>query len=154
MLDVIDTLAGIDPDSPLAALRRRREDYVRYSQGSHDVLLLPAHPGGLSCEERAAAALHVAVINENEALIAHYRSLVPTPMAADIATTPRMQALLAHVEMVARSPRNATPAHLEALQAAGFSPRDIVVVSQLIAFVSYQARVLAGLRLLQQETAA
>jgi len=154
MDDVIDTVAGIAGGSALATLRRRREDYVRYSQGSHDVLLLSEEPGGISRAERAAAALRVALINQDPALAAHYRALLPTPMAADIPTTPRLEALLGHVELVARSPREATPDRLVALQQAGFSIRDVVVIAELIAFVSYQVRVLAGLRLLQQETPA
>jgi uncharacterized protein YciW len=143
--DVIDQLAGLTPSSELAALRRRREDYVRYSQGSYDVLIRPAEPGGLSQVERAAAALHVAEVNHDDALSAHYRSLLPTPLP----DTERLTAILAHVELVARTPREATAAHLAALAHVGLSPRDIVVLSQLIAFVSYQTRVLTGLSLLQ-----
>jgi uncharacterized protein YciW len=37
------------------------------------------------------------------------------------------------------------------LKAAGFGPRDIVTLSQLIAFVSFQARLLVGLRLVGEE---
>jgi len=148
--DVIDQVAGLTPSSELAALRRRREDFVRYSQGSYEVLIRPSDPGGLSLAERAAAALRVAEVNQDTALTAHYRALLPDPLPS----SPRLTALLAHVELVARTPREARSAHLAALERVGLSPRDIVVLSQLIAFVSYQTRVLTGLSLLQTGSVA
>src|SRR5260221_3568691 len=51
--DVIDAVLGIAAGSPLAELRRHRPDFVRYTQGSHDVLLEPADPAGVSLLERA-----------------------------------------------------------------------------------------------------
>jgi uncharacterized protein YciW len=148
--DIINAVAGLSSNSPLNSLRARREDYVRYSQGSYDVLIRPDEPGGFSLAERAAAALRIAEINQDTALAAHYRGLLPV----DLPQTPRLTAILAHVELVARTPRAARPAHLHALAQVGFSTREIVVLSQLIAFVSYQTRVLAGLRLLTTEAAA
>ena len=50
--------------------------------------------------------------------------------------------------LVAGSPGSATRIGLERLAEVGLSPRDIVVVTQIVAFVSYQARVVAGLRAL------
>ena len=41
MSDVMDTLAGLPPGSPLAELRRQRPDVVRHLQGSDDVIFLP-----------------------------------------------------------------------------------------------------------------
>jgi uncharacterized protein YciW len=42
----------------------------------------------------------------------------------------------------------ATAGHLRELQEAGLEPRDIVTMSQLVAFIAYLTRVLAGLRLM------
>ena len=42
--DIVDAAAGLAPDSPVAALRRQREAFVRHTQGSHDVLITPADP--------------------------------------------------------------------------------------------------------------
>ena len=50
--DVMDTLAGLSDDSPLAALRRQRPDVVRHLQGSDDAIFAPAHHGGLTRPER------------------------------------------------------------------------------------------------------
>ena len=46
------------------------------------------------------------------------------------------------------------PAARAETAAAGLPPQDIVAVTQLIAFVPYQIRLLAGLRALQEEAAA
>jgi uncharacterized protein YciW len=61
--------------------------------------------------------------------------------------TAREVALLRHADILANTPGRATPDDIAALKAAGFTPRDIVTISQLIAFVSFQARLLVGLRL-------
>jgi hypothetical protein len=46
------------------------------------------------------------------------------------------------------TPVEATPSALEALIRAGWSLRGIVTLAQLIAFVSFQSRLVVGLRLL------
>ena len=45
-------------------------------------------------------------------------------------------------------PRDAEPAALQALLDAGWSTTDIVTLSQITAFLSFQIRVVAGLRTL------
>jgi uncharacterized peroxidase-related enzyme len=55
----------------------------------------------------------------------------------------RLAAIAAHTLLLADAPVLAEPHHVQALQHAGFSTRAIVVLSQLIAFVSYQTRVVA-----------
>lgn len=143
--DIIDQAAGLAPHSPIAALRRRRDAFVRHSQGSHDVLITPADAGGVSLTERAAAALRVAEIEGDGALIAHYAAHLRA--LAEPHDPPRA-AILRHVELVATAPGSATRADIAALHAAGLAPRDIVVITQIVAFVSYQVRVAAGLRAL------
>ncbi len=86
------------------------------------------------------------------ALIAHYQALLDargTPPAG-----PRTEAILAHAERLATAPGSATRAHLAALDAVGLSSRDIVALTQLVAFVAYQVRVTVGLSLLAQDMAA
>jgi uncharacterized protein YciW len=155
MMDVIDAMLD---DAPGAAVRQQRPDFVRYSQGSYDVLIVPQNPGGLSLTERAAAAWRIATLNGDAGLTAHYRGLVPAATMSILSEgtplPPRLATILAHVERVATAPGAAAPEHLRALEAVGLSARDIVALSQLIAFVSYQVRVLAGMRLLIGEQAA
>ena len=148
--DVTDTIAGIAPGSKLAELRRSRADIFRHTQGSHDVLLLPADPGGVSLRERAAIALILAEHDHDAALSAHYRKLLDQAGGPPEAG-PRWNTLRAHTELLAGTPGQARSENIRKLEAAGLSSRDIVAVSELIAFVSYQVRLLAGLRILKQE---
>jgi CMD domain protein len=64
------------------------------------------------------------------------------------ALRPRLAAAFDHVHLLVFHPRDATPAALQALLDAGWSTTDIVTLSQIAAFLSFQIRVVAGLRVL------
>jgi len=141
--DIIDLVAGLDPESLLALLRRQRPDALRHTEGSYHALLHPADPGGVTAAERAAIARRVAELNRDVALTGHYAA-----KAADDAEPGRLSVILSHVDLLTREPKAASPTDLDALRAAGLTDRDIVTVSQLVAFINHQVRLLAGLRLL------
>ena len=61
---------------------------------------------------------------------------------------PRLTAAFAHAHLIVFHPRDAGPDALRALLAAGFSTTEIVTLSQAIAFLSFQIRVIEGLRLI------
>jgi CMD domain protein len=61
---------------------------------------------------------------------------------------PRLAAAFEHVHMLVYHPRDAAPAALQALLDAGWSTTDIVTLSQIVAFLSFQIRVVTGLRIL------
>ncbi len=65
----------------------------------------------------------------------------------------RLVAALAHTHMLVLHPRDAAPAHMRALEAAGWSATGIVTLSQLVAFLSFQLRAAAGLRALDRNRA-
>ena len=65
---------------------------------------------------------------------------------------PKLAAALAHVHMLVFHPRDASPAHLQSLLDAGWSNTAIVTISQLVAFLSFQIRTIAGLRILAGAT--
>jgi uncharacterized protein YciW len=123
------------------------------------VLITPSDPGGVSLIERAAAALRVASIERDAALVAHYRKRL-LEIGADGAAieamdvSPRLRAILRHVSLITTAPGSATRSDLEALRHVGLAERDIVVVAQIVAFVTYQVRVVAGLRALAEEPRA
>jgi CMD domain protein len=155
----MDRLAGLEPGSPLFALRRQRSDVVAHLQGSDDAIFAPRDDGGLSRAERAAAALRVAILLGDEVLQEHYRdrlagldpsdTLVRTAEAGPrTVTDPRWASVLAHVDRVTTDPATAARKHLDELLDAGLSPHAVVSLSQVIAFVNFQARALAGLRML------
>jgi CMD domain protein len=61
---------------------------------------------------------------------------------------PRLAAAFEHVHMLVFHPRDAAPPSLQALLDAGWSTTDIVTLSQIVAFLSFQIRVVTGLRIL------
>lgn len=60
----------------------------------------------------------------------------------------RLAAAFEHTHMLVFHPRDASAASLQSLLDAGWSTNDIVTVSQLVSFLSYQIRVVAGLGVL------
>jgi CMD domain protein len=75
----------------------------------------------------------------------------PTWKVSDAGRTalgPRLTAAFEHTHMLVFHPRDASAASLQSLLDAGWSTDDIVTVSQLVSFLSYQIRVVAGLGVL------
>ncbi|VTU45928.1 CMD domain protein, family (plasmid) [Variovorax sp. PBL-E5] len=66
----------------------------------------------------------------------------------------RLSAALVHAHLLVLHPRDAKAADLQALLDAGWSTTDIVTLSQLVAFLSFQIRVVAGLRALAARPAS
>lgn len=60
----------------------------------------------------------------------------------------RLAAALDHVHLLVFRPRDASPAALQALLSAGWSTTGIVTLSQLVSFLAFQIRVVAGLKIL------
>jgi CMD domain protein len=161
--NLIETLATVPDGSPLAAALGERAQIMALSQASHDAVLQPREPGGLSHGERAALAARMAHWNRDATLAAHYRELLDrTGASAALAAIAsgvdagetdadaRLAAIIRHADMLTLSPRDATRADIEALVAAGLAEPDIVRLAELAAFVNYQVRVIAGLRLLER----
>ena len=151
--------AGVRPDSKLAEIVEGRADIMALTQATHDAVLKPRVAGGITAAERAAFACRMARLNGNTALAAHYEQLMPPgnhdsviSRIADPASAgdgdPRLAALIRHVDLVTQAPKDASRHDITALVAAGVAPADIVRLAELIAFVNYQIRVVAGLRLL------
>jgi CMD domain protein len=158
--DLLNQWAGIMPDSPLMHLRAERADVTSAAQRSYQVLLEPDDPAGVSRAEREMIALRVAILTSCAPLMRWHRQRLSDQGASDetIAAieqfpagptpTARERAVLEYVDRLTRTPGAATPEHLADLKAAGLAPRDIVTIAQLIALLSFEVRVLTGLRLL------
>jgi uncharacterized protein YciW len=155
---LIETLSRAG--SGFASVLAERAEILGLSQAAHDAVLLPREPGGISHAERAALAARMARANADETLAEHYRGLLhqagETPALLAVAeganqseeTDIRLRAIIRHADLVTLSPKDATKADIAALKATGLSEPDIVRLAELIAFVNYQARVIAGLQLL------
>lgn len=160
MADIINELVGIAAESTVAEVRNRRPEVVTHSQGSYAAIFQPEDPVDLSVAERHLAGLRVAVLTPSPLLIAHHAQQaaaqgIGQAILHDVQTVPagpnldaRTQAIIAHVDRLTLEPVTAAQEHVAALKAAGLSVRAVVALSQLIAFTSYQARVLVVLQLL------
>jgi len=190
--DVIDTLAGIEPDSPLALIRDRKPVTRQQAQASYRALFEPAEPGDVTLQERFAAATFVAGLHARDEIAAFYaaglRRTAPsedfvTALSKEIALGravgpygaypkgklsaedvagpvydvaerhrtvlgTRLTVAMAHVHMLVFHPRDASAAALQTLLDAGWSNTGIVTLSQLVAFLAFQIRAAAGLRIL------
>jgi CMD domain protein len=197
MPDVIDTLAGIGPGSPLDAIRAQRPQARLHAQASYDSLFAPLSEADVTKLERFAIACFVAGLHGRPEMEAFYGSGLagvgaPAALQAAIgaavaaakvegpyghypkgplsaedkegpihriagptrqALGPKLTVAFEHAHMLVFHPRDSAPPYLQALIDAGWSTTGIVVVSQLVAFLSYQIRVVAGLRVLNARPA-
>lgn len=153
---VVAEAAGISGDHPLAPVLSARSEVMRLTQKSLDAVLTPEPPGGLSHAERAALACRMARLNDEELLARHYEAMIPENSGsielADPAFVetddPRLKAIIRHTDLVTVNPKQANENDILALKSAGILEADIVRLSELIAFLSYQIRVVQGLRLM------
>jgi uncharacterized peroxidase-related enzyme len=141
--DVIDTAAGLAPSSALQTARSFRSTVVEATQASHEALLYEPVPG-LSTADRLRVAVHCCEAAEAHQMAAHYRALLVQQPAGD-ASTPALPAMLTWAGLLTTDPRRGDREALQALQAAGLADPAIVALAQLVAFLSYQTRVVAGL---------
>ena len=159
-LDVIDQSVPLAPDDAVHALRRRRPKIVDATQGSYTAMFAPS-VAGVAVTERLAIALHACQVSGSAPLAAHYRERLlaegasaATVAAADDATgsaaapDARLAALLGFTRKLTHKPIEGDQQAVQALQDVGLAPQAIVAVGQLIAFLSYQLRLHAGLRAL------
>ena len=158
MADIFDTVliraAGISPRHPLAGVLSGRDNIFELTEKSHDAALKPEPSGGFTHSQRAALACRMARLNLDGELASHYEGMVEAgdafiadPGFVD-ADNARLRAVMRHTDLVTRSPKDAAAGDIVALKAAGISEEDIVRLSELIAFVNYQVRLVAGLRLM------
>jgi CMD domain protein len=158
-IDTFDVIARVQPGSPAARLRARRPDLTRFSQASYGSLFEPVSDEGLSLRERFVVALRIALAEGDDDLAAWYRERLLTDggtahtteavhafPAASPELSAREVALLRHADLLTTRPTEADRPDIAALRDAGLTTREIVTLSQLIAFVAFQVRVLATLR--------
>jgi CMD domain protein len=159
-VNIIEELAGVRLGSPLAQTLLARMDIMDLSQASYDAIIRPREPGGLSHAERAALATRMARQNANETLAEHYMGKLREACADPKLNEPilpgevanyvnRLNAIVRHMDLLTREPSKAARTDITALKDVGISEPDIVRLSELAAFVNYQVRVIAGLKMLK-----
>ncbi|RUR68078.1 CMD domain protein [Variovorax guangxiensis] len=161
--DVIDAVVPLTPDQPNWTLRRQREKVLAATQGSYDAMFSPSVEG-ISVTERLLVALHACCVSKADSLAVHYRdrlvaegadaAVVAAVDAGKPVADARLQAVLAFTGKLIERPIEGDKAAVQSLAASGLSTPAIVAMSQLIAFLSYQIRVAAGLKALAALEAA
>jgi len=144
--DLMDSLVPLAPTDALYTTRHQRDKVVAATQGSHQALFDPALPG-LSLGERLHVALSMAQTVGVEALSAHYAQALREH--GPVQDSGRLAAARTFAHTLTVDPLAGDREALLRLPEAGFSTADSVALAQLIAYVSYQVRVLAGLQAIQ-----
>ncbi len=147
--DVIDQAAGLAPGAHLHAARRTRDKVVASTQASYQALLYEAVPGW-STSDRLRVALHCCQLAQALELAAHYRAVLLASREPTQAQAAALQAALYWAGVLTINPRAGDRAALQALKQAGLGDAAIVALAQLVAFLSYQTRVVAALKALAQ----
>jgi CMD domain protein len=171
VLDLIDQLAGLQSGGAIHLLRHRRDKVALATQGSYNGLFDVALPGLTLCE-RLQVSLFACHLSKADGLAAHYRSrlrelssdvlqnettneatlaLIEAGDRADLAGLAdlRLRAILSFTRTLILTPVEGDKAALQALSAAGISTQAVVTLAQLIAFLSYQIRLVSSLAALQ-----
>ena len=146
--DVIDRAAGLAPGDPLHATRRFRAPVVEATQASHDALLIQPVPG-LSSADRLRVAVHACEAAGATNLAIHYADLLASDGDRNAAPSPALPAMLRFAARLTTDPRLSDREAIAALKGAGLDDAAIVALAQLVAFLSYQLRVVAGLKALR-----
>lgn len=156
MTDRIDRGAGLSPQNALYGLRRLRPEFVEGAAACEASVLAPARDQGLSPDLRRALCRRMAMLNADAALAADY-GLPDDPVMRRVAEGATdlpepLAAIARHADRITRTPALASREDIAALEAAGLDNPQIVALSELIAFVNFQTRIAAGLRLMGGRT--
>jgi len=147
--DVIDRAAGLVRGDALHTARRFRAKVVEATQASHDALLRQP-VAGLSTADRLRVAAHVCTIAGAANLVQHYQAQLAADPGRDAPPAPALPALLHFAAALTIDPRSGDRAAIDALHRAGLDDPAIVALAQLVAFLAYQLRVVAGLRAMRE----
>jgi uncharacterized protein YciW len=158
--DTLDRLLELVPGSQTYEIRHQRTKVVDATQASED-LLLGGPVEGLSVSDRLLVALLACTLTPSQALKHEYANRlsalgVPDHTIQFVASAqlaqledPRLKQILIFTAALITDPIKADKQALLALQASGLTTPQITALSQLVAFVSYQVRVYAGLQALK-----
>ena len=155
--DVIDQIVPLSAGQSTYAVRHERAKVVASTQGSYEAMFSSA-VAGISVTERLLVALHACRLSNADSLATHYRAQlvsshadrslidVVDSMASQTNFDARLKTILHFTSTLILRPLEGDKQAIDALVAAGLSTPAIVALGQLIAFLSYQIRMTAGLQ--------
>ncbi|CNL07295.1 TPA: CMD domain-containing protein [Yersinia enterocolitica] len=145
-------LLGLAHDVPLV-LTHSLQDYSAILSASDAMYLalFPAvvalnHENTFSLYDRLSSALTVAQVTGIQRLCSHYAALL-TPLSSPDASREsnmRLTQITQYARQLASQPTQIDRHALQQLAEVGLTDADIIVLSQIIGFVGFQARVVAG----------
>lgn len=143
--DTVDALVPLTTGSPAYGWRHERAKVVAATQGSEDALLDPMLDG-LTLAERLQVAATLCSLSDMPALAQHYQERLAAQ--APPASNAHLEVMLDFTRTLALNPVEGDRAALDRLTQAGLRAPDVVALAQLIGFVTYQVRLVAGLKAL------
>jgi uncharacterized protein YciW len=161
----VDTIAAILGDhlsDAVAGFRASKPELIDQLEAYYAAIFDPteASAAQFPVQDRALVAARVASHTGSTAVVEWYRNLaIELGASAELTAhviegaQPATQsastaAALRHADLLTTAPADASAEDLQALKAAGLTPGAILALSQTIAFVSYQLRLIAGFRAL------
>ncbi|MDP5218978.1 hypothetical protein Q5Y75_17295 [Ruegeria sp. 2205SS24-7] len=148
---------GASDDAEVSNAILARAKVLGMTQDAEDAVLRPKDFGAFDHDLRAALAARIAFLAGDEPLAAHYHansknySALTSPSEKGISEG--LDEVLSFVDKVANQTKDIAAEDISRLQASGVSDADIVRLCELVAFMAFQTRVIAGLRLMQREAA-
>ena len=164
--DAINSILGAGDTGRIAELRNRKPHLAEELQTYYRSIFEPepASAAAFPVVDRLLVAVRVASHTGSTAVAAWYAGLAANAGVSaatidrvrDVATpwtdeTP-LGAAIRRADLVTTRPSATEPADVQTLKDAGLSPAGILSLSQTIAFVSYQLRLIAGLRALGERS--
>ena len=158
--DVIDELLGEPAAQSVRELRGQNSELAEQMQAYYDAVFDPSpeSAAALSPGERWTVAIRTAAHTGSTAAVAWYATQAraagvdeaairwATEIARSRSGDPRTDAIMRHVDLIVDRPAESRRADIDALSQVGLSPGGIVALSQVVAYVSYQVRLVAALR--------
>ncbi len=159
-IDTVDAMLGTANTAAVADLRGRKPELIDQLEAYYQAVFAPTGPSAAEFppRDRALVALRVASFTGSGTVVAWYRDLAlqhgaDESVIAQVASggdpetgSIALDAALIHTDLLTQHPVDATADDLAALKAAGLTPGAILALSQTVAFVSYQLRLVAGFR--------
>ena len=155
--DVIDQAVPLAAHQGTHHLRHERAKVATATQGSYEAMFSPGVLG-ITVAERLLVAVLACSLSGADRLATHYRErlmaegvesgLLDLVATCDIGAVKdsRLQTILRFTTTLIQRPLDGDRQAIETLVAAGLSTPAIIALGQLIAFMSYQIRLTAGLQ--------
>jgi uncharacterized protein YciW len=146
-------------NSSMDAALLARSDVLIMTQEAENAVLKPLDCGSWPHSLRAALAARIATHNALPKLALHYTQMISDDGYNDVANPSyngsalNLAHVIAFLDGVTVQPRDINKSDIRRLQDAAVSDADIVKLTELIAFMAYQTRLIVGIELLSRGVA-